>query len=47
MRPIAGNGAYIAGGATKSGDEQEIFMPADQRRNGFASLERETRRRDG
>jgi hypothetical protein len=47
MRPVAGNRAYIAGGATKSADEQEIFMPADQRRNGFASLEYETRRRDG
>jgi hypothetical protein len=47
MRPVAGNGAYIAGGAPKSADEEEILMPADQRRNGFASLKYERRRRDG
>src|SRR5262249_57170815 len=43
MGAVVGERRYIARGAGEPGDDQEILMPADQRRNRLAPVEHEPR----
>jgi hypothetical protein len=45
VRAIARHRADVASGAAQSRDDQEILMPADQRRHRFAPFQHEGGRR--